>query len=169
MSGRLRCSAPEKHGVPLISCVGLDLAGEFPTLDARMVTESPRSNVPLAARLDALENLARLHFELQRLRRPAPLQIARLHALLAGLAASPAHLERLRATLSSVLRETTAVGLFAEAGIPNDRGLGSKTIDRIARRVLPRPPDDENLERFVSRVFRAPRDCAWIEVRKRAA
>lgn len=62
-----------------------------------------------------------------------------------------------------MLRDTTAVALFAESGMPNDRGLGSETVDRIARRILPRPPDDEDLDRFVSRIFRTKRDCAWIE------
>jgi site-specific recombinase len=118
---------------------------------------------PLPERLDALENLARMHFDIPRLRRPAPLQEARLRALLGALKASPQYRERLQATVASILRETTAVALFSEAGIPNDRGLGSETVDRISRRVLPRPPDDENLERFVSRVFRTSRDCAWIE------
>ena len=117
---------------------------------------------PLADRLDALESLARAHFDIPRLRRTAPLQIARLRALVAALKSAPQYRERLHATIASVLRESTAVALFSEAGIPNDRGLASETVDRISRRVLPRPPDDENLERFVSRVFRKERDCAWI-------
>src|SRR5439155_26169114 len=49
------------------------------------------------------------------------------------------------------------------AGVPGDRGLARETFERIARRILPRPPDDEDLERFVSRIFRRSRDCAWIE------
>jgi site-specific recombinase len=117
---------------------------------------------PLAARLDALENLARLQFDIPRLRKPAPHQLARLQFLLQSLAGAPEVRERLRATLASVLRDTSAVALFSEAGIPSDRGLARETVERISRRVLPRPPDDENLERFVSRVFRRSRDCAWI-------
>ncbi|MGE5182612.1 MAG: gliding motility protein [Acidobacteriota bacterium] len=121
-------------------------------------------DAPLADRLDALENVARAVFDIGRLRRaPAPIQLTRLRNLLRVLASSPVHRDRLRATLASVLRDTSAVALFSEAGIPSDRGLATETIDRISRLVLPRPPDDENLERFVSRVFRHPRDCAWIE------
>ena len=121
-------------------------------------------DAPLADRLDALENLARAVFDIGRLRlSPAPIQLTRLRNLLRVLETSPAHGDRVRATLASVLRDTSAVELFSEAGIPSDRGLTTETIDRISRRVLPRPPDDENLERFVSRVFRHPRDCAWIE------
>ena len=120
----------------------------------------------LEARLDALEVLARWVIEVpafKRLQRPAPLQLARLKLLLAALAAEPARRQRLSATLASVFADTNALHWFAEAGMPNDRGLASETIDRVSRRVLPHPPDAQNLERFISRVFRANRDCAWIE------
>jgi len=122
---------------------------------------SPHASLP--ARLDALEALAKLHLEVPRIKLdPAPAQIARLRALVAALRAEPRYRELLAATIKSTLRDTSAVTLFSEAGIPNDRGLGSETIDRISRRILPRPPDDANLERFVLRVFRTPRHCAWI-------
>ncbi len=120
----------------------------------------------LAERLDALENVARWVIEipaLKRLHRPAPLQLQQLRTLLDTLKAEPHLRQRFTATLASVLRDTTAVALFAESGMPNDRGLASETMDRAARRILPRPPDDEDLDRFVSRIFRTKRDCAWIE------
>lgn len=124
----------------------------------------PKASLP--TRLDALEDVARAVIEIsavKRLSRPAPLQLARLRALIAQLEKHAGHRERFVAVIASVLRETSAVALFAEAGMPNDRGIGRETADRIARRLLPRPPDDEDLERFVSRVFRNDRDCAWIE------
>lgn len=130
------------------------------------VLESANPNAPLAQRLEALEDIARWVIDipaLKRLHRPAPLQLERLRILLDTLKTSPGLRERFSATLGSVLRDTTAVALFAESGMPNDRGLGSETVDRIARRILPRPPDDEDLDRFVLRVFRTQRDCAWIE------
>ncbi len=123
-------------------------------------------DAPLAQRLEALEGVARWVIEipaLKRLHRPAPLQLQQLRVLLDALRSSPPLRQRFSATLASVLRDTTAVALFAESGMPNDRGLGSETVDRIARRILPRPPDDEDLDRFVSRIFRTKRDCAWIE------
>jgi site-specific recombinase len=126
--------------------------------------EALHPDAPLADRLDAIENLARVHFDIPRLKlSPAPIQIARLRAFVKAMNATPHYRERFRATLASVLRDTNAVELFSEAGIPNDRGLASETVDRISRRILPRPPDDENLERFVSRVFPKVRHCAWIE------
>jgi site-specific recombinase len=136
---------------------------ELPSqLVARLEALDPHA--PLAARLDAIENLARMHLDVSRFRSAAPSQIARLRALVQALAAVPEYRERLRATLGSVLRDTTAVALLSEAGIPSDRGLARETVDRIARRLLPQPPDAENLERLVSRVFRGRRQCAWIEV-----
>ena len=123
-------------------------------------------DLSLAKRLDSLEDLARWVIEVpafKRLLRPAPLQIARLRQVLAVVAADPGLKGKLAATLGSILRDTSAVHLFSEAGLPSDRGIANETIDRISRRILPQPPDDENLERLVSRVFRRQRDCAWIE------
>src|SRR5215813_598132 len=123
-------------------------------------------SAPLEARLDHLEEVCRWVIQvpaLKRLSRPAPLQLSHLRLVLQVLAANPGLRQQLSATLASVLRDTTALHLFAEAGMPSDRGLASETVDRISRRVLPQPPDAQNLERFVSRVFRKNRDCAWIE------
>src|SRR5512140_2513084 len=124
------------------------------------------ADTSLAKRLDGLEDVARWVIEvpaLNRLIRPAALQVKRLESLVALLRTDAQLRQRLSDTLGSVLRDTSAVHLFSEAGLPSDRGFTSETIDRISRRILPRPPDDENLERFVSRVFRRARDCAWIE------
>lgn len=120
---------------------------------------------PLAERLDALEDVARWVLAVPALKRlrPIPYQLSRLRLLIDTVTAAPELRQKLSATLGSVLRDTSAVHLFAEAGLPSDRGLAVETIDRISRRLLPQPPDDENLERFVSRVFRRAGDCAWIE------
>jgi len=119
----------------------------------------------LAKRLDAVEELARWVIEVpafKRLMRPAPMQLKRLETLIKLLRAEPQLRQRLADTLGSILRDTSAVHLFSEAGLPSDRGFASETIDRISRLILPQPPDDENLERLVSRIFRRSRDCAWI-------
>lgn len=120
---------------------------------------------PLSERLDALEDLARWVIAVPTLRRLRPVlfQLSRLRLFIEVVTADTELRQRLSDTVGSVLRDTSAVHLFAEAGLPNDRGLAVETIDRISRRLLPQPPDDENLERFVSRVFRRARDCAWIE------
>jgi site-specific recombinase len=120
---------------------------------------------PLPARLEAVEELAHWALDaggLASLRSPAPQQLARLQLLARVASANPDAGRALSATVGSIFRDTSAVALFADAGIPGDRGLASETVERIAGRVLPLPPEDESLERFVSRVFRKPRHCAWI-------
>src|SRR5262245_40462800 len=114
------------------------------------------AEAPLETRLDTLEELARWVVEVptHRLLRPAPIQLKRVQQLVDVLKTHPELRQKLSTTLGSILRDTSAVHLFSEAGLPSDRGFGNETIDRISRRILPRPPDDENLERFVSRVFR---------------
>src|SRR5215467_2143864 len=85
----------------------------------------------LAARLDAVENIARWVIEIptaKRLSRTAPQQIGRLRILISTLAADPTLRGRFSVTLGSILRETTAVPLFSEAGLPSDRGLASETV-----------------------------------------
>lgn len=120
----------------------------------------------LIVRLDAIEEIARWVINpggFARLRAPAPLQLSRIKHLIQVLEDHPEITTRLAKTLESVFWESKSVALFAESGMPGDRGLFSETIERIAQRVLPRPPDDEDLDRFVSRLFRAKRDCAWLE------
>ncbi len=116
----------------------------------------------LSKRLDAVEDLARWVVESGPLRKPEPLQLSRFRELIQVCRAKPELAQRLAATLAAIFRDTTAVALFSEAGIPGDRGLFKESIDRIANRVLPQAPDDEDLEQFVSRVFRRSRDCAWL-------
>ncbi|MFT3697872.1 MAG: hypothetical protein QM831_32325 [Kofleriaceae bacterium] len=119
----------------------------------------------LVVRLDAIEEIARWVINpggFARLRAPAPLQLSRIKHLIQVLEDHPDVASTLAKTLESVFWESKSVALFAESGMPGDRGLLGETFERIAQRILPRPPDDEDLDRFVSRLFRARRDCAWI-------
>lgn len=119
----------------------------------------------LSARLDALEDLLSWAIQLgglNRLRAPVPFQLARIEQLVQLAETRPDLAETLSQTFASVFRDTSAVSLFADAGIPGDRGFLRETVDRVAKGVLPQPPDDEDLEQFMARVFRKTRDCAWI-------
>jgi site-specific recombinase len=51
------------------------------------------------------------------------------------------------------LEETDAVSLFAQAGLPNDRGLLSESLDRLFRIVLPAPREETDLARLLLRLF----------------
>lgn len=87
----------------------------------------------------------------------------RLRLLCRALAGVPTLQARLSAVLTSVVREGDALRLLCEIGLPNDRGLWDETTDRIARRILPTPPDHGDLAELVARMFRAERDAAWLE------
>lgn len=69
---------------------------------------------------------------------------------------------RLSKLLRSVLGELTGQALFARLGIPGDSGLFSETIDRLSRRLLPQPIDEQDLIQLVERLFPKRADWAWL-------
>jgi site-specific recombinase len=70
--------------------------------------------------------------------------------LLARCEDDPAARATLARALSSVFQEANALGLLAESGLPNDRGLWQETTDRLARKLLPRPREDHELARALT-------------------
>src|SRR5436190_1350234 len=56
-----------------------------------------------------------------------------------------------------------AVGRLAEAGLPNDRGVGRETADRLFRRLLPTPRDEGDLANLLLRLFPSARERRWLE------
>ena len=72
---------------------------------------------------------------------------------LSVLEASPVVRNRYRAAIAAILDETDAVALFAESGMPNDRGLVPETIDRLFRILLPAPREETDLARLFLRLF----------------
>lgn len=93
---------------------------------------------------------------------PEPPPVARLRIAVTALERFPELRARWAAALGDVLAASTGVKLFAETGMPNDRGLMQETSDRLARRFLPRPPEHGQLAELFARIFRDPRDAAWI-------
>src|SRR4029077_8415925 len=75
-------------------------------------------------------------------RKRSEAQWKRERVWLSVLEASPEVRERYRAAIATILDETDAVALFAESGLPNDRGLVPETIDRLFRTVLPAPREE---------------------------
>lgn len=61
--------------------------------------------------------------------------------------------DRYHAGIAAILDETDALSLFAEAGLPNDRGLVPETFDRLFRIVLPAPREETDLARLFVRLF----------------
>lgn len=91
-----------------------------------------------------------------------PAGLARLELLVLALERIPAARQRFFSTLEVVLKNTRAVKLFGEIGLPNDRGLLAETTDRLARRFLPEPPALHELWMLASHILRSNSDLAWL-------
>ena len=57
------------------------------------------------------------------------------------------------AAIASILEETDGVSLFAQSGLPSDRGLFSEMFERFFRIVLPAPRNDSDLSKLLLRLF----------------
>ena len=88
--------------------------------------------------------------------------LARLELLVLALERIPAARERFRATLRAVLTQTRAIKLFGEIGLPNDRGLLAESTDRLARTLLPQPPQPHELWVLASKIIRSVGDLSWL-------
>jgi site-specific recombinase len=74
------------------------------------------------------------------------------------LAASEQIRDRYHAAIVSILEETDGVGLFAQSGLPTDRGLLSETLDRFFSIVLPAPREETDLAKLFLRLFPTQRE-----------
>jgi site-specific recombinase len=69
------------------------------------------------------------------------------------LECSPEILERYRAGIAFILRETDGLTFFASSGLPSDRGLLAETSERLSRILLPSPREDTDLSKLFLRLF----------------
>jgi site-specific recombinase len=115
------------------------------------------------ARLDALVNLyAWLHTRDTRIpalsseRLPPALaswEWRRLGVLLSVLRASDEIRDRYYAGIAAILDETDGISLFAESGMPSDRGLLPEAFDRFFNILLPAPREEGELAKLFLRLF----------------
>ncbi|HTJ83189.1 MAG TPA: hypothetical protein VL400_15830 [Polyangiaceae bacterium] len=89
-------------------------------------------------------------------------QIRRLRVLVAALEAFPALRAKLGMVLHELLIEQSALPFFAKMGIPGDRGLFAETVDRVSRRLMPQPIDEQDITELVARMFPRAADPPWI-------
>lgn len=92
-----------------------------------------------------------------------PAELRRVAAFVGVLEAAPGLGAAVRAALAAIVGEAAGLGLLAETGLPNDRGLFNETADRILRRLLPVPRDDHELSRLLLRLFPTERELRWLE------
>lgn len=88
---------------------------------------------------------------------------ARAWVLVETMRAAPAWRRALGRMLHSVLDETSALQLFSRAGLPQEHRILGEAADRIARSVLPTPPEDADLASVLRRLFPGERAVDWIE------
>lgn len=89
-------------------------------------------------------------------------QAVRVKYLLQVLDRNPEWKDKVSAALSSILLETRAVELFMNAGISERESFLAELTERILRKVLPQPPNDQDLATFFSEYLKDPKDVAWI-------
>ncbi|MBC8001912.1 MAG: hypothetical protein H7X97_04915, partial [Opitutaceae bacterium] len=65
-------------------------------------------------------------------------------------------------TLRSIVRDTCALDLFCETGLPREYGFFSEAMLRLSQRLLPQPPYDGDLGTLFSVLFRKASDADWI-------
>ncbi|HEY0715118.1 MAG TPA: hypothetical protein VGF45_20730, partial [Polyangia bacterium] len=85
-----------------------------------------------------------------------PIDVAPAHRrmqVLLALLAAPEVAPALRRRIGAFIAEADGLRLFAEAGLPNDRGLVPETADRLLRRILPTPRDDRDLAAVLPRLL----------------
>ena len=124
-----------------------------PALDA-LLTHA-RSNQSLAERVAWVEDL------LAWVRRDAP--ATRIRWLLQILERQPEARARVGQTLRSIVRDTQALDLFADTGLPRGVAFMPELMSRLMSRVLPELPDTRDLADIFDRLFPHVRVADWLE------
>jgi site-specific recombinase len=137
----------------------------LPSLDVLASTASP--DQALEERLNWLVDVV------QWIRRPGhdeepqpanmSMQSGRLRRFLDMLERNPEWKLAVARTLRSIIRQTQAVALFSETGLPRQFGLLTEIGERLARRFLPPQPGSAELGMLFDRLFPYPKDDVWIE------
>ena len=124
-----------------------------PALDAVLAQANP--DAPLTERLDWAEDF----FEWVRRAEPA----TRLKLFLHLLERQPEARDRVAKTLRSLVRDTQALDLFADTGLPREGAFVHELLARILALFLPHPADTRNLADFFDRFFPRDSDPDWLE------
>ncbi len=128
------------------------VTGLLRVLIARCLSDASHSE-----RLSALEHLGR--FVVRGSSHP-PLH--RLELLVLAIERVPGARQRVLRCMREVIAATQAERLLAVIGLPNDRGLYAELTDRLADRLLPRPPDEDDLAELIGRIVQRSADHAWL-------
>ncbi|MFY1830640.1 site-specific recombinase [Myxococcus fulvus] len=87
---------------------------------------------------------------------------ARLALMVRVLEGEPAMRASLTALVSGVCDGSRGLKLFAQVGLPAGQGFFAEASDRLARAVLPAPPEPGKLSELLLRLFPVPEDARWL-------
>ncbi|WP_070108252.1 site-specific recombinase [Burkholderia plantarii] len=96
-------------------------------------------------------------------RSPAATAHARLRYVLHVLDRNPAWKTHVARILRALLRETDAISLLCDAGMPVHSGFFGALFERIDASLIPPAPNRRELAALFTLMFPAPGDGAWIE------
>ncbi|MEI9863593.1 MAG: hypothetical protein WDN00_03360 [Limisphaerales bacterium] len=117
-----------------------------PALDALLTQARP--DQPLVERVAWAQDL------LAWMRRDVP--ATRLKLFLQLLERQPEAHKKVAQTLRSIVRDTEALDLFADTGLPNGTGFTRELLSRLVSGALPELPDTRDLADIIDRLFPAP-------------
>jgi site-specific recombinase len=128
---------------------------------------SANPTVPLAERLDWLEKImfwVRTASPYQHGFDPETGQLhnVRIRFLMHLLDGHPDWKQNAGAILRSLIRETSALSLFSQVGLSQQKGFIAEASDRILIRVLPRPAQERELSELFLRIFEKEHDAVWV-------
>ena len=92
-----------------------------------------------------------------------PPSVTRLRHLLNVLDRNPEWRAGVARTVWATLRETDALELFGETGLPREPGFWGEALERVLRRFLPSDPGRHDLGRVILSVFPDEEAAAWLE------
>jgi site-specific recombinase len=124
-----------------------------PALDALLAHARP--DEPLAERVAWAEDL------LMWMRRDVP--ATRLRLLLQILERQPEARKHVAQTLRSIVRDTEALDLFADTGLPSGTSFTSELVSRLVLSGLPNPPETRDLADIIDRLFPRHSVGDWLE------
>ena len=124
-----------------------------PALDALLTQAHPHES--LAERLAWAEDL------LAWVQRDGP--AIRLRLLLQLLKRQPEAHRCVAQTLRSIVRDTEALDLFADTGLPQGAGFPSELLSRLVAGLLPAPPETRDLADVFDRLFPRHSTTDWLE------
>ena len=71
--------------------------------------------------------------------------------------------QRVARTLRSLVRDTQAIDLFADTGLPLGPAFLHELVSRISAKILPAPTETRNLADIFDRLFPRQSDSTWLE------